>query len=144
MALGANSQLASRGAGRLRAFKVAAATHLYMGGGVNIRREAGAGAGYAKVPATNATTVEEFGGIAREEVNNAGSAGATDIEVYTEGEFKLPFGGGGLSQADVGALVYCTSDNVFTLTATNNAKVGRLSGFVSATEAWVDIKSFAA
>jgi predicted RecA/RadA family phage recombinase len=144
MALSANNRLSSRGAGRPRAFAVAASVHIYQGGVVNLRREAGAGAGYAKIPATNVTTTEELAGIAYGETDNSsGVAGGKTVEVHTEGEFLLSFPGETLTQADVGAKAYATSDNVLTLTATNNAYVGRITEFVSATSAFVDIKAFA-
>ncbi len=144
MALSANNRLTSRGTGRLRAFKVAASTHLYQGGVTSLRREAGAGAGYAKVPATNATTTEESVGVAYGEADNSsGAAGDKTVEVHIEGEFVLSFPGETLTQADVGAKAYATSDNVLTLTATNNAYVGRITEFVSGTSAFVDIKALA-
>ena len=145
MALSENNDgLKSRGAGPLRAFLVAAAVHIYNGAVVTLRRETGTGKGYAKVPATNATTVEQSVGVSYAEADNsAGAAGAKTVEVYDTGEFLLDFTGASLTQADVGAKAYATSDNVLTLTSTNNAEVGRITAVVSSVKAWVDIKPFA-
>ncbi len=145
MALSVNNDgLASRGASGLLAFLVAAAVHIYQGGVVTLRRETGTGKGYAKIPATNATTVEQCAGVAYGEADNsAGAAGAKTVEVYAAGEFLLDFTGASLTQADVGAKAYATSDNVLTLTSTNNAEVGRITSVVSSVKAWVDLKPFA-
>lgn len=78
-------------------------------------------------------------GVAYETVDNAsGAAGDLTIRVWREGTFEV--NGSGLTQANVGDLVYVTDDNTVTLTATGSIVVGVITEFVSATKARVDIR----
>ncbi len=112
---------------------VAANTVIYAGALV------GLAAGYASPCGDDASGI--FMGVAIEAVdNNPGNAGAQSIKVAREGKHRLK--ATGLTQADVGKLVYAVDDNSVALvaTTTNDVCVGQLveidveSGYV-----WVDI-----
>lgn len=98
----------------LRAWAVAAATHIYKGGAVGVNA-----AGYL-VPYTAATL---FVGMAYEECDNsAGAAGAKSCMAYTVGDFVLPVTG--IAITDAGRPVFATSDGDFSLSPTGGGQIG--------------------
>ena len=115
--------------GILQLFPVAA-VKIYKGALVALNAS-----GYAKPAAAGDKRVV---GIAFEQADNAGgAAGAKTIRVWRQGTFEL--NSSGLTQANVGDLVYVTDDNTVTLTAAGSIVVGVITEFVSATKARVDI-----
>ncbi len=139
MALTANAVVPSLGEGQTRAYKMADNIVIYRGAIVALRRQTGTGKGYAKNAATNATTVEQFVGVAREKVDNTLTGhveGGKSVEVYTQGVFGFPVGS--LVAGDVGAVCYASDENTVTLTSTNNPVIGRIAA-IDATYVWVEI-----
>lgn len=68
-------------------------------------------------------------GVAAESCDNTGGAnGALSVRLYKTGSFV--YGKAGATQADVGAAVYCTSDDTVAGTAVNSV----LAGYVTALE----------
>lgn len=93
-------------------------------------------AGYLAPASTSAGVV--FAGISEEEVDNSGgSAGDLNCRYKKEGIYL--FTGAGLAQTDVGVQVYASDDQTVTKTSTNNAAVGKIVEFVSATQVWVKL-----
>lgn len=95
-------------------------------------------AGYAKGSADTAS--ENFAGVAMETVDNsAGAAGDKFIRIWREGVSSMTCAGA--TQAWVGQDVYAVDDQTVALaaTTTNDVKVGKVVGFVSATEVRVKI-----
>lgn len=84
-----------------------------------------------------------FAGISIEKVDNsAGAAGALTCRVSKYGAYLM--NGSGLSQADVGSIVYASDDNtVSTTQATNEVAVGQIVEFISSTEVRVRIDNYA-
>ncbi len=65
-----------------------------------------------------------FYGFAEQNADNvAGAAGDVKVRVRTQGAFELPIAG--LAITDIGAAVYASDDDTFTLTATSNTYIGR-------------------
>lgn len=86
------------------------------------------------------TASEAFAGVAMETVDNsAGTAGDKYVRVWKEGVFSMT--ASGATQAWVGQNVCAVDDNVVALaaTTTNDVIVGRVVGFISATEVRVKI-----
>jgi len=93
-------------------------------------------AGFLEPAATGAGVI--FAGIAEETVDNsAGSAGDLVCRYKKEGIYLLT--GAGLAQSDVGEQVYASDDQTITKTSTNNAAVGKIVEYVSATQVWVKL-----
>ena len=139
MALTANEALKTKGENDIVDFDIDATTHIYRGSIVGITA-----AGYLTTAAPVATTAMARAGVAREEVNNTGAAGADSAEVYTAGEFLLT--GSGFAVSDVGDIVYASADDTITLSATTganlNVTLGYVTKFVSATQVWVKLLPF--
>jgi hypothetical protein len=84
------------------------------------------GSGYARALVAG----DKFLGFALEPQDNTnGAAGALTVQVRKEGAVQLSIGS--LAITDKGKAVYASDDNTFTLTATSNSFVGRVSRFVS-------------
>lgn len=128
----------SQGAGEMREYDAIASDIIYKGAAVGIKQST-TNTGYARPTQTDAGGVDVFAGIAMKQVDNSsGSNGDKQVECYTKGRFKLE-GFTGLTAADTGKLVYASDDQTFTLTSTNNTLIGRITKYVSATVAWVEI-----
>lgn len=144
MALSADTELKSQGAGRLREYDVIASDIIYRGALVAIQRTT---SGYAQPATKTATNRPIFAGIATKQVDNSsGAAGDKQVECYTEGAFLLPFTNVTLTQADVGALAYAEDDGIATDAADDGSSnlypiIGRIIRFVSANLAWVELRS---
>ncbi len=114
---------------------MAAATKIYKGAMVKLNA-----AGYAAPMAAEPNA--EFAGIAVfTQDNTAGAAGDLEIQFWTEGVYQLT--STGLTIADVGKVVYASTDQDVSLTqGSNELKVGRIvPPFVAATNPWVKIDS---
>jgi hypothetical protein len=111
---------------------LAAATKVFQGSNLNINA-----AGYGKKAAD--TAGESFGGVVMETIDNTGAAGDAYARVWKEGVFSMNCAGA--TQAWVGQDVFAVDDNLVALaaTTTNDVRVGRVVGFVSATEVRVKI-----
>ena len=131
MAVTAN-QLTKRQEGNRQSFPVAASTTIYEGTLAFITAT-----GY--LDDDTATGQNRFAGVALAIADNsAGSAGAIQGEVYTEGVFELV--GSGFSQASVGLSVYATDNYVITTSPSASAVyVGECVGYVSSTKLLVCI-----
>jgi len=93
-------------------------------------------AGYLAPASTAAGVV--FAGVSELEVDNSGgSAGDLLCPHKTEGVYLLT--GASLAQTDVGVQVYASDDQTITKTSSNNAPVGKIVKFVSATQVWVKL-----
>jgi hypothetical protein len=86
--------------------------------------------GYARPLAAG----DPFLGFALRRADNAaGAAGAVNVEVQTRGRVVLPVTGAtGVTDANHRPLVYASDDDTFTLTASTNSIIGRVSRWVSA------------
>ena len=70
-----------------------------------------------------------FYGFAEQQIDNVnGSAGDKKVRVRTQGAVELPIAG--LAITNIGAAVYASDDDTFTLTATANTYIGRVARFV--------------
>lgn len=70
-----------------------------------------------------------FYGFAEARTDNVnGAAGDQKIRVRTQGAVELPIAG--LAITNIGAAVYASDDDTFTLTATANTYIGRVARFV--------------
>ncbi len=126
-AVTANQITLMQGAGRLTRSK-AAAVNLYAGtiaffdattGYITNDDNAGANA---------------FAGIVYQQCDNSGgSAGDLEVELYTDGIFRLT--GSSFTQATNGDLVYAIDNYTIQASATSASKVGRVVNYVSATVA---------
>ena len=101
---------------------VIAADIIYQGSAV------GLSSGYARPLVAG----DSFMGFAIDKVDNSGgSAGDKNVELEKEGEL-CSVAIGSLVITSVGAPVYMSDDNTFTLTAASNSLIGYVSKFVSA------------
>lgn len=74
---------------------------------------------------------DAFAGFAEATADNsAGAASAINVRLISEGMIQLPIGS--LVITSIGASVYASDDNTFTLTSTSNTKIGVVHRFVSA------------
>jgi len=127
--LSADTQIPRKEAG-LQSFPVSSGETIYKGALVCEDAD-----GYL-VPAAD-TAGYKFVGVAYEGSVNAGTDGATNCRVFTQGSHLLT--ATSITQAMVGKLMYVTDDAAFDDTATNFVCVGRLVQYVSETSGWVDI-----
>lgn len=120
--------------GDLRAYPIAASTIIYQGTAVYVTA-----AGFADDD--TATGVNGFAGIAKETVDNStGAAGDLFIEVYSCGDFALPFTG--MAQTNVGNIVYGEDNYTFGVSISSaSVPIGRLVRLISATECIVAISA---
>ena len=73
-----------------------------------------------------------FAGVVYQQCDNSGgSAGALEVELYTDGIFRLT--GSSFTQATNGDLVYAIDNYTIQASATSASKVGRVVNYVSAT-----------
>lgn len=68
--------------------------------------------------------------------NSAGSAGAKNIRVRRKGTVKASVTGV-TGVGDIGATVYMSDDDTFTLASTGNTPIGKVSRFISGTTVMV-------
>lgn len=84
------------------------------------------GAGYARPLVAG----DPFLGFATQQCDNSvGSAGDLNVKTRRAGRVELSIGS--LAITDIGATVYASDDNTFTLTASTNTAIGTVSSFVS-------------
>ena len=91
---------------------------------------------------TNVTNsgANDFAGVVPVKADNsAGAAGAIPSDVKIRGQFKVPFSGGGLTQADIGKRVYAVDNHDASLTSTNNSYMGTLRAVIDANNGMVDL-----
>lgn len=127
------NQVVSRADGNIKAYKVAASTHLYEGTLAFLNAS-----GY--LDDDTASGVNLFAGVVKQETDNSGgSNGDLNSECWTEGEFLLV--GSGFAQTDVQKKCYAT-DN-FTITTDPSAagavEIGRVTEYISSTKLRVKI-----
>ncbi len=73
-----------------------------------------------------------FAGVVYQQCDNSGgSAGDLEVELYTDGIFRLT--GSSFTQATNGDLVYAIDNYTIQASSTNASKVGRVVNYVSAT-----------
>ena len=73
-----------------------------------------------------------FAGVVYQQCDNSGgSAGDLEVELYTDGIFRLT--GSSFTQATNGDLVYAIDNYTIQASATSASKVGRVVNYVSAT-----------
>lgn len=68
--------------------------------------------------------------------NSAGAASAKNVRVRARGSVKLAVTSVA-STDDIGATVYASDDDTFTLASTNNSSIGKVEEWVSGTTCWV-------
>jgi len=121
MALTANREVDHFVDQELRQFAVGASKHIYKGGFVGL-----ATTGYAQPLVAG----DKFAGLAYEESDNSsGAAAATNVRVYTQGDFQHALSGAAVT--DVGRAVYASADDTLTFDPEDNSFVGFVQGFVS-------------
>jgi hypothetical protein len=109
--------------GDRNAFDMATGAKIFQGAAVGINTATG----YARP--LNAGDL--FVGFAESKMDNTlGQAGDLRVRVYDEGKVQLSIAN--LVITDVGKPVYASDDDTFTLTATGNSYVGKVTRFVSA------------
>ena len=74
---------------------------------------------------------ENFLGFADQTVDNTSGASGVTISVATKGYVQLVVTG--VTSASLGATVYASDGNTFTLTSTSNSKIGKVAKIVSGT-----------
>jgi hypothetical protein len=87
---------------------------------------------------------DPFAGFAERTVDNsAGAAGAVNVRVKPRGRVILPVVGV-TAVTDEGATVYASDDDTFTLTATGNSAIGKITRYISGTtvEVYYEAASF--
>jgi hypothetical protein len=135
-ALTADKELEMKNPGGVIRLKMGASKTIYKGSMVSITKSTGLAMASAD------TAADIFAGIAVEG-NVSAATGTYYIKVYTEGAFRLV--GSSLEEADIGQGLTVSDDQTVTDSAsTNDIPVGILVEMVSATDAWVLIRPFAA
>lgn len=108
--------------GTIQQYPVIAADIIYEGAAVGEN-----GSGYARPLQAG----DPFLGFAETTVDNsAGSAGDKSVRVRRVGQVQLAVAGATAVTANDGPLVYASDDDTFTLTASTNSIVGRVSRWV--------------
>ncbi len=124
-AVSANQITLMQGAGRLTRSK-AAAVNLYAG----TLAFFDASTGY--ITNDDNAGANAFAGVVYQQCDNSGgSAGDLEVELYTDGIFRLT--GSSFTQATNGDLVYAIDNYTIQASATSASKVGRVVNYVSAT-----------
>ena len=126
----------------LEGFTAATATYTAFKGAI-MSSLASNSIGYFNPHAGNAAATDVFGGInmGRQLVGaDALANGALQCNCAQNGVFGFPEGS--ITQADVGKLIYATSDNDVTLTALNNLWIGTVEE-VRDGQVWIDISEAA-
>lgn len=109
--------------GSIQEYPVIAADIIYEGAAVGENAS-----GYARPLAAG----DPFLGFAESKVDNsAGAAGAASVRVRRRGQVQIPVAGATAVTANDGPLVYASDDDTFTLTASTNSIIGRVSRWVS-------------
>jgi hypothetical protein len=72
--------------------------------------------------------------------NSAGSASAINVAVVPEGEVQLAVTSVA-STDDIGATVYASDDDTFTLASTSNSSIGKITEWVTSTTCWVKFQA---
>jgi hypothetical protein len=132
-ALAADKNVATRGQGDVRSYKLADNVKIYKGAIVVLDSS-----GYAR-PARNNSSDTIVAGIAIEQVDNTvtgHTAGGLNVRVRSGCHFDLVTASA--SQAHVGTAYYALDDQTVRSTATNQF-AGIVTEYVSATEVWVFI-----
>lgn len=79
-----------------------------------------------------------FAGIVYQQCDNSGgSAGDKEVELWTEGVFRLT--GTSFTQATAGDLIYASDNFTITASSSSTSRIGRAVNFVSATQVDVAI-----
>lgn len=65
---------------------------------------------------------DRFQGVAYEEIDNTGAAGAKNVRVYTLGDFGHALAGAAVT--DIGRPVFASADDTLTFAGTGNSRVG--------------------
>lgn len=95
------------------------------------------GSGYARPLAAG----DPFLGFAKRKADNAaGAAGAVTVEVKRKGQIVLPISAIAITANDH-PVVYASDDDTFTLTASTNSPIGRVSRWISTGLCVVDFDS---
>lgn len=114
---------------------VVAADIIYEGAAVGIV----AGSGHARP----LVAADAFAGFADHKADNsAGAAAALNVRVRRQGTIVLPIAS--LVATSVGASVYASDDDTFTLTSSGNTKIGTVVRFVSSGVGVVAFREYAA
>lgn len=93
----------------------------------------GAAVGDSSGLARPLVALDAFLGFAERQCDNsAGAASAKNVRVRSRGFVQLPVTGAA-SADDVGATVYASDDDTFTLTSTGNSSIGKVHRWVSGT-----------
>jgi len=101
----------------------------------------GAAVGHAAGFARPLVAADSFLGFAETQADNTdGAAGAVNVRVREVGKVQMPVVGV-TGVANVGASVYASDDDTFTLTATGNSLIGKITQYVSGTTVIVSYKS---
>lgn len=122
----------------IRTYAVAGSTHIFKGSLVGLNSS-----GYLRAMAAAAAT-PEFIGLSYEEIDNSsGSDGDLDCRVFTQGDFIFDLSG--VAVTDITAAIYADGSNdVPTLTATANTKIGNAVGLPEANKIVLRVKQTAA
>ena len=126
MAVTANQVVYFQGAGKLIRCK-AAAVNLYQ----NTIAFWDASTGY--ITNDDNGGANAFAGIVYQQCDNSGgSAGDKEVELWTEGVFRLT--GSSFTQATAGDLIYASDNFTITASSTSTSRIGRAVNFVSSTQ----------
>lgn len=112
-----------------------AADIIYEGAAVGIV----AGSGHAR-PLVAGDAFAGFAGFKAD--NSAGAAAALNVRIRRKGTIVLPIAS--LVATSVGASVYASDDDTFTLTSSGNTKIGTVVRFVSSGVGVVAFREYAA
>lgn len=84
---------------------------------------------------------DAFAGFAEAKADNSsGAAAAKNVRVVSSGLIELPIAG--LAITNIGAAVYASDDNTFTLVSTSNTKIGKVRRFISSGVGLVAFEAF--
>lgn len=122
--------------GTIGEYPVIAADIIYEGAAVGEN-----GSGYARPLVAG----DPFLGFAESIVDNsAGAAGDKRVRVKRIGQVQIPVAGATAITANDGVVVYASDDDTFTLTASTNTAIGKVSRWVESGVCVVDFKAVAA
>lgn len=115
-------------------YPVIASDIIYQGAAVGEN-----GSGYARPLAAG----DPFLGFALSKADNAsGSAGDINVKVLTRGRVRLTVAGATAITANDRPLVYASDDATFTLTASTNTPIGRVSKWLASTDCIVEFSAY--
>jgi hypothetical protein len=84
---------------------------------------------------------DAFAGFAEAKADNSsGAAAAKNVRVISNDLIELPIAG--LAITNIGAAVYASDDNTFTLVSTSNTKIGKVRRFISSGVGLVAFEAF--